>query len=134
LRSLHGGRAERFGSTVLDCARIQDGNNQTGTANIVMHVHSMLAVIGCLGIFGGITVIMMLTADMPAMIVAVVMVAKVNMARLAMRVGVNDETRERADWSGQSLADSRRDCEDKRHQPHQVGIASDCSLQWDQHA
>ena len=98
-----------------------------------MHVHSMLAVIGCLGIFGGITVLMMLTAGLPAMIVTVVMVAIVNMARLAVRVGVNDETRERTDWSGQCLTDPRRDREDERHQPHQVGTASGCSVQWDQH-
>ena len=98
-----------------------------------MHVHTMFAVIGCLCIVGGIAVMLMPTTGLPAMIVAVVMVAIMNMARPGMGVSVNNEASERADWSSQCLADPRRDCEDKRHQPHQVGIASGCSLQWDQH-
>ena len=65
-----------------------------------MHVHSMLAVIGCLPVVGGVAVRLMLTAGVPAMIVAVVMVAIMNMARIGMRVRVGDEANEGADRSG----------------------------------
>jgi hypothetical protein len=98
-----------------------------------MHVRSMLTVIGRLAVLADIAVMLMHTTSLTSMVVAVVMVAIMNMARLVMRVGVNDETSERADWSDQSPADPRRHSEDKRHQPHQVGIASGGSLQWDQH-
>ena len=100
MRGQRGQRREAFGYAVLDCARIQDGNDHTGTASIVMHVHMRLAVIGSRPVPGGIAFVLVYTAGLPSMIVAVMMVAVMNMARLSMRVGVNDEASERADRSG----------------------------------
>src|SRR5262245_56962922 len=124
LRGLRRWRGEGFGCAVLDCGRIQDGNEDTGTANIVMHVHTMLAVIGGLIVCSAV-----LTANLPPMIVAMVMVAMVNMAMFGMRVRVDNEAGKRPDRSDHSLADPRRDCEDKRKKPDQVSTASACSLQ-----
>lgn len=98
-----------------------------------MHVRSMLTVIGRLAVLAGIAVILMHSTSSTPMVVAVVMVAIMNVARLAIRVGVNDEPGERAGWSGQCLADPRRDCEDERNQPRQVATSSSCLPQWDQH-
>ena len=100
MRRQRGQRREGFGYAVLDCTRIQDGNDHTGTASIVMHVHMRLAVIGSRPIRSGIAFVLMHTAGLPSMIVAVLMVAIMNMARLGVRVGVNDEASECADRSG----------------------------------
>ena len=81
-----------------------------------------------------VAVMFMLIANLPGMIVAIVMVSMMNMAMFGVRVRVDNEASEYADRSGQGLADPWRDCEDKRKQPNQVGTASACSLQWDQHA
>ena len=129
MRGLRRWRGEGFGCAVLDCGRIQDGNEHTGTANIVMHVHTMLAVIGSLIVCSAAAVMLMLTANLPPMIVAMVMVAMVNMAMFGMHVRVDNGAGKRADRSDHSLADPRRDCENKRKKPDQVSTASACSLQ-----
>jgi hypothetical protein len=61
-----------------------------------MHVHMRLAVIGSRPVRSGIAFVLMHTAGLPSMIMAVMMVAVMNMARLGMRVRVNDEAGERA--------------------------------------
>jgi hypothetical protein len=65
-----------------------------------MHVHMRLAVIGTRPVRGGIAFVLMHAAGLPSMIVAVMMVAVMNMARLGMRVGVHYEASERADRNG----------------------------------
>jgi len=129
LRELRRRRGEGFGYAVLDCARIQDGNEHTWTANIVMHVHTMLALIGNLSILAGISIMVMHTAHLPSMIVAMVMVAMMNMAMRGVRVCVDNEAGKCADRRGQGFADPGPDCEDKRNQPDQISTASACSLQ-----
>src|SRR5215510_13478122 len=94
LRWLRRQRGEGFRYAVLDCARIQDGDDHTGTANIVMDVHTMLALIGSLIVRSAVAVILMLTANLPAMIVAMVMVAMMSMAMLGVRVCVDNEAGE----------------------------------------
>jgi len=51
-------------------------------------------------ILGGIVFVLIQTAGLPSMIVAVVMVTIMNMARLGMCVRVHDEASERANRSG----------------------------------
>jgi len=80
----------------------------------------MLAVIGSLPVRGCVAVMLM--------IVAMVMMAVMNMAMLVVRVSVDNEASEGTDRSGHGPADPRRDCEHERNQPHQVRTASACSL------
>jgi hypothetical protein len=64
----------------------------------------------------------------------VVTMAMVNMVLVAVRVGVNEKARERADWRSASRADDRRHRKHDRHCPHQGNAASACSFQSRQHA
>jgi len=80
----------------------------------------MLAVIGSLPVRGCVAVMLM--------IVAMVMMAVMNMAMLGVRVSVDNEASAGTDRSGLGPADPRRDCEHERNQPDQVSTASACSL------
>jgi len=93
-----------------------------------MYVHTMLALIGSLIVRSAVAVMLVLIANLSAVIVAMVMVAIMNMAMFGVRVRVDNEPGECTNRRGHGLADPWRDCEDKRKQPDQVSTASACSL------
>ena len=124
------------------CRRVWDayhrgGYQHAGTARVIVNVQARLSLI-VWTIIRRIVVMMMTIVVM--MIVAVVIVAMVvmvvammNMVFIAVRVGMNEKARKRADRRSIGRGDDRRQRKRKRRRPNQGNPASACSLQSRQH-
>jgi hypothetical protein len=102
------------------------GDQHTRTANIKMHVETMLA--GIAGLIA--TVIVMVVIGRTAVIVAIVIgVSMVGVAWLIMIVGVDEETGEHPRGDGAGHAHGWRERKREHHCPQERTVASACSFQ-----
>lgn len=88
------------------CARGLDGNQYAGATRVVVHVQLRLALIAVLAIIG--TVVVMVAVIAIVVMAMMMVVAVVNVILVAVRVGVNEKPRERADRRGIGHAEGRR--------------------------
>jgi hypothetical protein len=101
------------------------GEQHTRTANIKMHVETMLA--GIAGLIA--TVIVMVVIGTAVTVAIVIGVSRVGVAWLIMIVGVNEETGEHPRGDGAGHAHSWRERKREHHCPQERTVASACSFQ-----